>query len=342
MQVPDEELLRIYRFMVLGRAIDDRMLKLQRQGRIAFYGQARGQEAATVASACVMGKDDWIFPALREGVVALIRGMPLPTFLAQCFGTARDELKGRQMPCHYGYGQGKVVPLSSPIGTQIPHGIGTAMAARIRGDESVTLVYLGDGATSEGDFHVGLNFAGVYRAPVVFFCQNNHWAISVPFSRQTASDGVAVKAEAYGMVGVRIDGNDAIAVYQATAEAVDRARRGEGPTLIEAVTYRLGAHSSSDDASRYRDDEEVAAWEARDPIPRLRRHLAGRGLWDEETERKLLDSIGMEMASAIEAVEKDPDPSLESLLEDVYAVPPGHLEDQLDELKRIQGEQKGE
>jgi TPP-dependent pyruvate/acetoin dehydrogenase alpha subunit len=220
--------------------------------------------------------------------------------------------------------------------------VGTALAARLRGDDAVTLVYLGDGATSEGDFHVGLNFAGVYKAPVVFFCQNNHWAISVPFSRQTASDGVAVKGEAYGIPGIRIDGNDALEVYEATREAVERARKGEGPTLIEAVTYRLGAHSSSDDASRYRDDEEVATWEARDPIPRLRRHLAERGLWDEEKERKLLASLGEELASAIEAVEKDPAPSLESLVEDVYAVTPEHIEHQLDELKRIQGEQKGE
>ena len=260
----------MYRTMALVRAIDDRMIKLQRQGRIGFYGEARGQEAGGVASAAALRPDDWLFPALREVGAALYRGFPLEKYMAQCFGTAGDELKGRQMPCHYGFRAGNFVPLSSCIGTQIPHAVGVAYAAKYRKEDVVAVAYMGDGATSEGDFHVGMNFAGVYKAPVIFFCQNNQWAISVPVSKQTASESIAIKAEAYGFPGVRVDGNDAIAIYEVTRDAADRARKGDGPTLIEAVTYRMGGHSSSDDATRYREKKEVEEWKRKDPVDRLR------------------------------------------------------------------------
>ena len=330
--MPTDVLLRVYRTMVLLRAIDERMLKLQRQGKVAMYGQSRGQEAAAVASAAALRDEDWIFPALRETGAALYRGFPLEKLVAQCFGSAGDEAKGRQMPCHYGWRAGNFVTLSSCIGTQIPHAVGVAFAARIRKEETIAVAYMGDGATSEGDFHVALNFAGVQRLPVVFFCQNNQWAISVPVTSQTASKSIAIKAVAYGLQGVRVDGNDALAVFEVTREAAKRARTGGGPTLIEAVTYRMGAHTSSDDPTRYRKDEEILRWERKDPIDRVRRHLEDQGLWDEARQESLEDRLREQIAAAIRKVEAEPPPPKMSLVEDVYAVVPWHLREQLEGL----------
>jgi pyruvate dehydrogenase E1 component alpha subunit/2-oxoisovalerate dehydrogenase E1 component alpha subunit len=224
------------------------------------------------------------------------------------------------------------VSWSSCIGTQLPQAVGAAMAARIRGDRTVIAAYMGDGATSEGDFHVAMNFAGVFKAPVVFVCQNNHWAISVPTSKQTASESIAVKAVAYGFPGVKVDGNDAVAVYGAVKEAVDRARGGGGPTLVECETYRIGAHSSSDDPTRYRDEREVEVWRKRDPIERLRARLGADGLWtdrqDQELRAKLLDEVNAAIAEA----EQKPDPLREGLFEDVYSNLPWFLREQRDEL----------
>src|SRR5262245_14664787 len=213
-ELTDERLLKMYRTMALIRVLDQRMLNLQRQGRIGFYGTATGQEAAVVGSAAALEDHDWIFPALREGGAALHRGYPLERLICQLIGNAGECSLGRQMPCHYSFREGGYVSVSSVIGTQIPQATGAAMAARIRKDPVVVMGYLGDGATSATDFHTALNFAAVFAAPVVFLCQNNQWAISVPFSKQTASEGVAVKAEAYGMPGVAVDGNDLAAVYQ--------------------------------------------------------------------------------------------------------------------------------
>src|SRR5216684_4106277 len=224
--LPRETLLRLYREMVRLRTVDERMMTLQRQGRVGFYGACTGQEAATLASAIALEPSDWIFPALREGGAMLLRGFPLVPYLCQVFGNAGDETKGRQMPSHMASKSVNQVSWSSCIGTQLPQAVGAAMAARIKGDRTVIAAYMGDGATSEGDFHVALNFAGVFKPPVVFVCQNNHWAISVPTSRQTASESIAVKAVAYGFPGVKVDGNDAVAVYGAVKEAVDRARGG--------------------------------------------------------------------------------------------------------------------
>ena len=240
-----EDLIRIYTEMLRLRILDQRMLTLQRQGRIGFYGTATGEEAAIIGSAFALGKDDWIFPALRQGGAALLRGYPLVEYISQCMGNAADKTKGRQMPSHYCYRPANFVSWSSCIGTQIPHAVGVAWAMKIRGDQNVAVAYMGDGATSQGDFHVAMNFAGVYKVPVVFFCQNNQWSISVNIKQQTASESIAIKAVAYGFEGVTVDGNDVLAVYSATKDAVDKARAGNGPALVEAVTYRMGAHSSS-------------------------------------------------------------------------------------------------
>ncbi len=331
--LPDSALLlRLYREMVRLRTVDERMMTLQRQGRVGFYGACTGQEAATLASAIALEPDDWIFPALREGGAMLLRGFPLVPYLCQVFGNRGDETKGRQMPSHMASRSVNQVSWGSCIATQLPQAVGAAMAAKIKGDKAVVAAYLGDGATSEGDFHVALNFAGVFRAPVVFICQNNHWAISVPTQKQTASDSIAAKAAAYGFPGVKVDGNDALAVLRAVREAVERARRGEGPTLVECETYRMGAHSSSDDPTRYRDEREVAAWKKRDPIELLRARLSAARLWTQEQETSLRAQVLEEVNAAISEAERKDDPPRESLFDDVYATLPWSLREQREEL----------
>src|SRR5712664_3287499 len=330
--MPRETLLRLYKEMVRLRTLDERIMTLQRQGRVGFYGACTGQEAATLASAIALEASDWIFPALREGGAMLLRGFPLVPYLCQIFGNAGDETKGRQMPSHMASKSVNQVSWSSCIGTQLPQAVGAAMAARIKGDRTVIAAYLGDGATSEGDFHVAMNFAGVFKAPVVFVCQNNHWAISVPSSKQTASESIAVKAEGYGFPGVKVDGNDAVAVYRAVKEAVDRARSGGGPTLVECETYRIGAHSSSDDPTRYRDEREVDTWKKRDPIEALRARLVDASLWTEGQEDALRARVLDEVNAAIAEAEQKPDPPREGLFEDVYSNLPWFLREQRDEM----------
>ncbi len=330
---PDHQtLLRLYREMVRLRLLDERMMTLQRQGRVGFYGACTGQEAATLASAIAFEPGDWIFPALREGGAMLLRGFSMVPYLCQVFGNEGDETKGRQMPSHMASRSVNQVSWSSCIGTQLPQAVGAAMAARIKRDRTVVAAYMGDGATSEGDFHVALNFAGVFKAPVVFICQNNHWAISVPSSKQTASESIAVKASAYGFPGVKVDGNDALAVYGAVKEAVDRARSGGGPTLVECDTYRIGAHSSSDDPTRYRDENEVTAWKKRDPIDALRSKLVGQGSWTAVQEDSLRAKLLEEINGAIAEAEKKPDPPREGLFDDVYSTMPWPLREQREEM----------
>lgn len=330
----DAQRLELYRAMLRIRAVDERMMTLQRQGRVGFYGACTGQEAACLGSAYALEASDWVFPALREGAAMLLRGYPLVPYLAQVFGNTAEPTQGRQMPSHQASRSVHQVSWSSCIGSQLPHAVGVAMAARIQGDPTVALAYLGDGATSTGDFHAAMNFAGVYKAPVVFVCQNNHWSISLPTHRQTASASFAMKADAYGFPGVKVDGNDVEAVYAATREAVARARAGEGPTLIEAETYRMGAHSSSDDPTRYRDEAEVEVWRARDPIERLRQALVERNVWDAEREAALKAELADEVGKAVREAEAFGPPAVESLFEDLYTELPWHLREQRDELVR--------
>jgi len=333
--LPDGLPVRLLEAMIFQRALDRRMLNLQRQGRIGFYGTARGQEGATLGSGAAFESQDWLFPALREGAIALWRGMPLERYIGQCYGNQADVCIGRQMPCHYSDRKAHYVSLSSPIGTQISHATGAARAIQIRGDTDVVVGgWLGDGATSSNDFHAGLNFAGVWKAPVVFVCQDNQWAISVPVSKQTASKTLAIKAVAYGMPGVLVDGNDVLACYVATHEAVERARQGEGPTFVECLTYRMGGHSSSDDPTRYRDERVTKAWEARDPLLRHRKWCEREGLWDAAREETFLAQAGQSITAAIDQVEAAPPVAVETLFEQVYATMPTELEDQRDRLLR--------
>ena len=326
-----EQLLGAYRLMVLARVIDERCLMLQRQGRIGFYVPMQGQEAAQVGAALALTPEDWVFPAYRELGVALSRGVPLRSLLDQFLGNADDLLKGRQMPNHYGYRAQNFVVASSPIGTQIIQAVGAAMAARYRKDELVTIAFFGDGATSSNDFHSGLNFAGVFRTPTIFFCQNNQWAISLPRERQTRSRTLAEKAAAYGIPGVLVDGNDLEAVYRAVAQARKRAVAGDGPTLIEASVYRFGPHSTSDDPRRYRSDAEVSDAKQKDPVHRLKDRLIEEGAWDEARDGELWTSVRAEFARTLEAAEKVPPPPPASFLGDVFAVPTPRLEEERSE-----------
>jgi pyruvate dehydrogenase E1 component alpha subunit len=338
---PDLEeatLLDLHRAMLRIRALDERMMKLQRAGRIGFYGMAKGQEAAVVGSAAALEERDWIVPALREGGAALLRGLPIDRVVSQCIGNDGEPSRGRQMPCHYTDRDRRFVSMSSVIGTQIAHAAGMAIAARIRGDDVVVMGYMGDGATSSNDFHAGLNFAGVRKAPAVFVCQNNQWSISVPVAQQTAAATIAAKGRAYGIPSVRVDGNDVLAVHQVCREAVERARTGEGPTFVEALTYRREGHSSSDDPTRYREEEEVAAWAARDPIDRMRAYLIRRELWDEEREDAFLAAFREELTASIRAAEAAAAPPAESLFTDVYAEPTPGLVEQREELLSLSEE----
>ncbi len=328
-----DKLLALYRGMLLIRVMDERLMGLQRQGRIGFYGEAKGQEATVVGAALALEERDWVVPALREAGAAILRGLPLRTYVAQILGNASDPSKGRQMPCHPGTRAARYVTMSSCVATQIPHATGMAWAAKIRKDPVVVLGFMGDGATSEEDFHVGVNFAGVYKVPVVFICQNNQWAISTPVGGQTAAQTIALKGLAYGIPSLRIDGNDVLAVYAAVKRAVDRARAGGGPTFIEALTYRVSAHSSSDDPSRYRDETITEAWKGRDPLVRMRAYLVARGFWSDAEDAALSASLDAEVKAAVEAEEKIGPPPIESLIEDVFEKVPRHLRDQLDEFK---------
>lgn len=320
--------VRLYEAMHFQRVLDTRLLNLQRQGRIGFYGTATGQEATTFAAAAAVHDEDWVFPALREGGVLLWRGYPLEKYVCQLFGNTGDSQGGHQMPCHYADRSVRVVSWSSCIATQLPHAVGMAFAARRLGHPHIALAFLGDGATSSPDFHAAMNFAGVWKAPVVFVCQNNHWAISVPVSRQTAVTELVTKAAGYGVHGVRVDGNDPLAVHLAVREAASRARAGNGPTFVEAVTYRMGGHSSSDDPGRYREEKEVRTWGERDPLTRFRRYLEERGLWDEKREAAATEAAAARIAEAVRAAEKLGPPPLESLFEHVYAELPWHLVEQ--------------
>ena len=330
----DAEILRLYRLMALNRALDERMITLQRQGRIGFYIGSIGEEATVFGTAAAMADQDWIFPCYREHGAALLRGMPLAGFMCELFGNAGDALKGRQMPCHEAWRPGRFASISSPISTQIPHAVGAAWAARLKGDEMVALAYFGEGGTSALDFHTGLNFASVRKIPVVFVCRNNGWAISVPRERQTGSETIAQKAIAYGMRGERVDGNDLLAVHAATRRARERAAAGEGPTLLECVTYRVEGHSTSDDPRVYRPAELVEPWKKRDPIQRMRRWLVRRGVLDDAQDERLRKELREELQVALREAEAfPPKPPLETLIQDVYATPTPQLREQLADVE---------
>jgi len=327
-EFPEERLVDAYRLAVLARVIDERCLSLQRQGRIGFYAPHSGQEAAQIGAAIALAPEDWVFPAYRELPVALSRGVPLRAIFDQLVGNSADVILGRQMPNHFGFRDQNFVVASSPIGTQITQAVGAAMAAQRRKHPIVTIAFFGDGATSSNDFHAGLNFAGVFRTPTIFFCQNNQWAISLPRERQTRSATLAEKAAAYGFPGVVVDGHDLQAIYRAVAEARRRALAGEGPTLIEAQVYRFGPHSTSDDPKRYRSDAEVTTARSRDPLERLKTELVASGRLDDATDHEIWEAARAQVAAAFEAAEKTPALDPLSIFDDVFASRTPQLDEQ--------------
>ncbi|MDP6410095.1 MAG: thiamine pyrophosphate-dependent dehydrogenase E1 component subunit alpha [Planctomycetota bacterium] len=322
--------------MLRVRCIDERMLKLQRSGRIGFVGSTLGLEAAMIGSAAALGPMDWMWSGLREGAAAVMRGLPLDEYVAQMFCNSNDTAKGRQMCNHFQHAGSHYPSWSSVIGTQLTHGVGAALAAHRRGLDEVHAIYCGDGASSSNGFHSGLNFAGVWKAPCVFVLVDNGWAISVSSRAQTAAESYAAKGRAYGVPGVEVDGNDVLAVHGVTAEAVETARGGGGPSLIVLKTYRMLGHSSSDDPTRYRDPEEVAAWAERDPIDRYETFLLDRGVLEAGGRERLAAATLAELDEVIRTQEAAAPMSTRTLVEDVYAEVPGHLRRQYNDFARIQ------
>jgi 2-oxoisovalerate dehydrogenase E1 component alpha subunit len=325
--IPEATLVRIFETMLQVRIVDDRMMRIQRQGRLGFYMKSIGEEASHFAVAPLRATD-WVYPSYREQGAWFWRGYKIQQFIDQLFGNEDDPIKGRQMPVHHSANWLNLVSISSPVGTQIPQAVGSAYAAKLSGKDDVSMVYFGEGTSSTGEFHVGMNFAGVWKAPVVFLCRNNGWAISVPTSKQCAAKTFASKAVGYGMPGIRVDGNDLLAVWQVASEAIDRARAGDGPTMIEALTYRVQGHSSSDDPSVYRDPKEPEIWEKRDPLNRLRNYLKFRGLHDEGHEKQLDERFNQEITDAMATADQKHAPPIESLFDDVYEELPWHLREQ--------------
>ena len=290
----DEEIKRSFELMLLSRAFDERALNLQREGRIGTYASVLGQEASQIGSALALEKGDWVFPSFREMAVYITLGYPMHMLYQYWSG---DE-RGMKTP------EGlNIFPLCVPVGTQAPHAVGAAWAAKLKGERTAVAVYFGDGGTSKGDFHEAMNIAGVFKLPAVFICQNNQWAISVPRKRQSASETLAQKAVAYGFEGIQVDGNDIFAVYKTVKEALEKARGGGGPTFIECFTYRMSDHTTADDASRYRSKEDVEAWRPRDPLLRLRLFMQAKGLWTEGYEKELTEKSRQAVDIAVKEAE---------------------------------------
>ena len=313
----DETALRgILRWMLLARRLDRECIALQRQGELTVYPGFEGQEAAQIGSAMALGPDDFVFPTFRELAAALVRGVDPVQYLAYHRGTWHG---GPYDPRATRFG-----PICIPVATQIVHGVGYAMGLKLDGARACSIAYFGDGSASEGDFHEGANLAGVFTAPVILFCQNNGWAISVPTANQTAGE-IWKRADGYGFPGVRVDGNDVLAVYRATKQAAERAYAGDGPTLIEAMTYRIGAHSTADDPGRYRDDAEVESARAFDPITRFRTWLVAEGIVDEDTIGSWGEEIEAQVLAIREGVITQSAPPVEWMFDWTYADPPATL-----------------
>jgi len=326
-KIPDDLLLKLHRAMVLGRRFDERLLSLQRQGRIGTFAPITGQEASQLGAVAPLMPGDWMAPSFRETAAQIYRGLPLESVILG-FGGYNEAASLVK--------EGNDLPVAIPVASQVLHAVGLAWGMKYRKKQNVVMTFFGDGGTSEGDFHEGMNFAAVYQAPVVFICQNNQWAISVPRSKQTHSKTIAQKALAYDMPGIQVDGNDVLAVYSAAKEAIDRARSGGGPSLIENVTYRMMMHTTADDPKRYRKDEEVEGWRKRDPIQRFQKYLKDKGLLSDQKIEELEAQVKEEIQKAVEHAEElmkkysDALPMFEHAYEEV----PAHLKEQKEELKR--------
>ncbi len=313
----------LYRDMVLMRTFDDKALKLQRQGRMGTWPPIKGQEAVQAGVALAMGENDWLIPAFREHGIMALRGVPLHLIYAYWAGDERGSCYPEGVRCF---------PVAVPVGSQWQHGAGVGLSLKLRNEAAVAVTFGGDGSTSEGDFHEAVNCAGVFDAKTVFVIQNNQWAISLPLHKQTASETLAQKAHAYGVPGIQVDGNDVFAVYAVATEAIERARNGGGPTLIEAVTYRLGDHTTADDASRYRSQEELEIWEGRDPILRLRRYMTAQGMWDDDQEAVLVEEAQGWVDAQVKILEEMPPQAPEEIFTSMYAAMPPHVAEQMQSL----------
>ena len=344
-ELSPEFLKELFVHMLRVRAVDERMLKLQRAGRIGFVGSMFGLEAAMIGSAAALEPQDWLWSGLREGGAALMRGLPLSEYIAQMYGNGSDTAKGRQM-CNHQQHVGTHYPSwSSVIGTQIPHGVGAAYASKLRNENAVHAIYFGDGATSSNGFHSGMNFAGVWNAPAVFMCVDNGWAISVPSGHQTAGTYVS-RGDAYGMEAHEVDGNDVLATFEAARLLVERARTENKPALLVIKTYRMAGHSSSDDPTRYRDQAEVDRWAAQDPLDRFETYLSSAGLLEQGGRERIYRELIAEIDDESNRQERAPKMPLRSLVDDVYADVPLHLRRQynrfLEVSKRLGDAQPGD
>jgi pyruvate dehydrogenase E1 component alpha subunit len=331
--IPDELLVKLHRAMLLSRRFDERLLSLQRQGRIGTFAPIKGQEACQLGAVATLEDGDWLLPSFREMAAEVWRGKSLESVLLVYGGHS----EGSTVP------EGiNNLPVSIPVGTQVPHAVGLAYAIKYRGEKNVAMVFFGDGATSEGDFHEALNFAGVFQTPAIFVCQNNQWAISVPRSQQSRSKTLAQKALAHGIPGIQVDGNDILAVYAAAKECVERARSGGGPSMIECLTYRMSMHTTADDPKRYRQDKEVEEWSRRDPLSRFQQYLVEKGLLSQKEINSLEEEIKQEIKEVVAGYEKKQkelgDPLL--MFDHVFAELPPYLKEQREELSRELAEEE--
>lgn len=327
----EAQLSSLYQMLVLVRAIDDRGWTLQRSGRVEFWIPHRGLEAVHIGATLAFDDKDWIFLGYRHPGSMLMRGVPLVQMFAQFFGRANEPLKGRRLPTLMGDRRANIVPMTTQVGSYVPHACGAAWAAKIKGDDTRFLTFFGDGSTSRGEFHSALNFAGVHKPPVVFMCENNGWAVTTPTELQTASETFAEKGDAYGVRNLRVDGNDPLAVYSVTKESRDLLP-DEGATLIEAITYRMGYHTTSDNPDLYRTPEEVAAWKPWCPLIRMRKYLENRGLWDEGRETALWAKCKSDIDVAVKAAEAMPLPDPSTMFDDTFEKPTWMLEEQRQQL----------
>ena len=325
--------VNVYKTLAFHRVLDERMVASQRQGRLSFYMAALGEEAASIGGAAGLQPQDMIMSQYREQGALMFRGFSLEDFMNQMFSNDKDLGKGRQMPIHYGSKELNYMTISSPLGTQIPQATGYAYGQKLQGLDAVTLCYFGEGAASEGDFHAGLNMAAVQKAPVIFFCRNNGYAISTPADEQYKGNGIASRGVGYGIKTLRVDGNDILAVIKATQIARTYALKENAPVLIEAMSYRLGAHSTSDDPSGYRTREEEEKWQANDPILRMKNWMITKTWWDEAQEIALYEKLREKVLAAVKVAEKIDKPHINTLITDVYDVPSTQLKAQLEEVK---------
>ena len=329
--IPRDELIRLYETMVLVRAIDDRGWTLQRSGRVEFWIPHRGLEAVHNAATLAFASQDWIWMGYRHPGVMLLRGAPLLQLFTQFFGRVGEPLKGRRLPTMMGDGRLNIVPMTTQVGSYIPHACGAAWAAKLKGHDTRFLAIFGDGSSSRGEFHSGMNFAGIHKPPIVFICENNGWAISTPQSLQTASATYAEKGDAYGVRNLLVDGNDPLAVYSVVSEARNLAPE-QGATLIEAITYRMGFHTSSDNPDLYREREEVEIWEAWDPLIRMRKYLELNNLWDSAQEEALWTRCKADINAAVKHAETLDFPHPASMFDDTFEELTWMLEEQREQL----------